>query len=65
MSSGPSSRSSTGHDLRHTAATLLLVQGVHLKAVSEMLRHASVSIMLDLYYRVHMHSCRIGMAVNH
>jgi integrase len=37
------------HDLRHTAATLLLGQGVHPKVVSEMLGHTSISITLDLY----------------
>jgi integrase len=40
------------HDLRHTAATLLFVQGIHPKVVSEMLGHASVSITLDLYSHV-------------
>jgi len=40
------------HDLRHTAATFMLVQGVHPKIVSEMLGHASVSITLDLYSHV-------------
>ena len=40
------------HDLRHTAATLLLGQGVHPKIVSEMLGHASVAITLDLYSHV-------------
>lgn len=40
------------HDLRHTAATLLLLQGVHVKVVSEMLGHASVSITLDRYTHV-------------
>lgn len=37
------------HDLRHTAATLMLLQGVHPKIVSEMLGHASVAITLSLY----------------
>jgi len=37
------------HDLRHTAATLLLGQSVHPKIVSEMLGHASIGITLDLY----------------
>jgi integrase len=37
------------HDLRHTAATLLLQQRVNPKIVSEMLGHASISITLDLY----------------
>jgi integrase len=40
------------HDLRHTAATLLLLQGVNPKIVSEMLGHASVSITLDIYSHV-------------
>lgn len=37
------------HDLRHTAATLLLEQGVHPKIVSEMLGHTTISMTLDLY----------------
>jgi len=40
------------HDLRHTAATLLLLAGVHPKVVSEMLGHASIAITLDLYSHV-------------
>ncbi len=40
------------HDLRHTAATLLLLQGVHVKVVSEMLGHASVAITLERYSHV-------------
>lgn len=40
------------HDLRHTAATLLLMQGVHVKVVSEMLGHSSVSLTLDVYSHV-------------
>lgn len=40
------------HDLRHTAATLLLEQGVHVKVVSEMLGHSSVQITLDRYSHV-------------
>jgi integrase len=37
------------HDLRHTAATLLLTQGVHVKVVSEMLGHASITLTLDTH----------------
>jgi integrase len=37
------------HDLRHTAATLMLAQGAHPRVVSERLGHASISITLDLY----------------
>ncbi len=40
------------HDLRHTAATLLLSRGVHPKIVSELLGHSSVSITLDTYSHV-------------
>lgn len=40
------------HDLRHTAATLMLAQGVHPKVASEMLGHSTVSITLDLYSHV-------------
>jgi integrase len=37
------------HDLRHTAATLLLSEGVHPKVVQEMLGHARINITLDIY----------------
>jgi integrase len=37
------------HDLRHTAATLLLMQGVHPKVVSDMLGHSTVGLTLDTY----------------
>lgn len=40
------------HDLRHSAATLLLTQGIHPKVVSERLGHSKVSITLDLYSHV-------------
>jgi integrase len=40
------------HDLRHTAATLQLLNGVPAKVVSEMLGHASIAITLDLYSHV-------------
>jgi len=40
------------HDLRHTAATLLLSQGVHPKVVQEMLGHATIVITLDTYSHV-------------
>ena len=40
------------HDLRHTAATLMLGRGVHPKVVSEMLGHSQISITLDLYSHV-------------
>jgi integrase len=37
------------HDLRHTAATLMLRAGIDPKVVSERLGHATVSITLDSY----------------
>ena len=40
------------HDLRHTHATLLLLEGTPAKIVSERLGHASISITLDLYSHV-------------
>ncbi|MGD9934607.1 MAG: tyrosine-type recombinase/integrase [Dehalococcoidia bacterium] len=40
------------HDLRHTAATLLLSAGQNPKVVSERLGHASVNITLDTYSHV-------------
>jgi integrase len=40
------------HDLRHSAATLLLTQGVHPKVVQEMLGHSSVMLTLDVYSHV-------------
>ena len=43
------------HDLRHTAATLLLARGVPVKVVSEMLGHANVSMTLSLYAHVLPH----------
>jgi integrase len=40
------------YDMRHTAATLLLLAGVHVKVVSEMLGHSSVAITLSIYSHV-------------
>jgi integrase len=37
------------HDLRHTAATLMVQDGVHPKVVQEMLGHRSISVTLDIY----------------
>src|SRR5260370_12645770 len=43
------------HDLRHTAATLLLARGINPKVVSEMLGHSSIAITLGLYGHVTPH----------
>src|SRR5205814_7809681 len=40
------------HDLRHSAATILLVAGVHPKAVQERLGHSSIAMTLDVYSHV-------------
>jgi integrase len=49
------SRATRFHDLRHTAATLLLASGVNVKVVSEMLGHSNVSITLSIYAHVLPH----------
>ncbi|MGI8486245.1 MAG: tyrosine-type recombinase/integrase, partial [Thermomicrobiales bacterium] len=40
------------HDLRHTAATLLLEADVHPKVVSDILGHSSIAITMDRYAHV-------------
>jgi integrase len=40
------------HDLRHSAATLLLSMGVHPKIVQEILGHSNVNITLNVYSHV-------------
>jgi integrase len=40
------------HDLRHSAATLLMEKGVHAKVVQELLGHSSIMMTLDIYSHV-------------
>lgn len=40
------------HDLRHSAATLLLGEGVHPKIVQEILGHSNVNITINVYSHV-------------
>ena len=40
------------YDLRHTAATLRLVNGEYPKVVQEMLGHASITLTMDTYSHV-------------
>lgn len=40
------------HDIRHTFATLLLLEGVHPKVVQELLGHSSIAITMDTYTHV-------------
>ncbi|KXP08447.1 hypothetical protein AXK57_16100 [Tsukamurella pulmonis] len=39
----------TAHDLRHTAASLAVQAGAHVKAVQAMLGHKSAAMTLDVY----------------
>lgn len=40
------------HELRHSAGSLLLAQGVPLKLISEMLGHSSIAVTADIYAHV-------------
>jgi integrase len=40
------------HDLRHSCASLLLVQGVPARVVMETLGHSNISITMDTYTHV-------------
>jgi integrase len=40
------------HDLRHSAATLLLSLGIHPKVVQELLGHSQIGMTLDIYSHV-------------
>lgn len=40
------------HDLRHSAATILLSMGVHPKIVQELLGHSQIAVTLDMYSHV-------------
>ncbi len=40
------------HDLRHSAATILLSMGVNIKVVQEILGHSRVDMTLDVYSHV-------------
>jgi integrase len=40
------------HDLRHSAATILLDTGIHPKIVQEMLGHNQISMTMDIYSHV-------------
>jgi integrase len=40
------------HDLRHTAATLLIAQGVPMKFVQKILGHSSFKVTMDTYAHV-------------
>lgn len=39
----------TIHDLRHTAASLAVASGAHVKTIQRMLGHTSAAMTLDVY----------------
>jgi integrase len=39
-------------DLRHSAASLLLAQGVHPRAIMELLGHSSITVTMNVYGHV-------------
>ncbi len=43
------------HGLRHTAATLLMAEGVNIKVASETLGHADITTTLGIYRHVLPH----------
>jgi integrase len=40
------------HDLRHSAASLLLAQGVQLRAIMELLGHSTIALTANTYSHV-------------
>ena len=40
------------HDLRHSAATILLIAGMHPKVVQERLGHSTIAMTMDIYSHV-------------
>ena len=51
----------TFHDLRHTASTLLVRQGVHPRVAMEILGHSNISVTMDVYSHVVGDSMRDAM----
>lgn len=51
------------HDLRHTAATILLLRGVNIKLVSEMLGHADIALTLRVYGHLLPHTHQAAAAI--
>jgi integrase len=53
------------HELRHTAASLAIQAGAHIKSLQNMLGHASASLTLDRYGHLYQSDVEaVGVAVN-
>lgn len=51
----------TVHTLRHTATTLLLEAGVHLRAVADLMGHADIRMTAEVYASLSTHQARSAM----
>jgi integrase len=49
---GPASDEITFHDLRHTAASLMIASGTQPKTVQHYLGHATLAMTMDTYARL-------------
>lgn len=50
------------HDLRHSCATLLITQGIHLSVIKDILGHAQISTTADVYGHVFLETQRQATA---
>ena len=50
----------TPHELRHTSASWLIIEGVPLKEIADMLGHASITITADVYGHLFESSSRVA-----
>lgn len=51
------------HDLRHSCATMLLLQGVDARTIADILGHARVSTTLDIYVHSNDEARRAGIGI--
>jgi len=51
------------HDMRHTFASILLNQGVNIKAISELMGHSSIQITMDRYGHLLPSTCQNAVDV--
>jgi integrase len=48
------------HDLRHSCATILIAQGVHLSVIKDILGHTQISTTANVYGHVHLETQRLA-----